>query len=70
MKIIITEINNSVNGLTSAVGTLEKRTSKLKLGQKKISRKKKVSRRKTKGSTIQKKTVRKRREKGTKKHII
>lgn len=54
MKNIITEINDSINGLTSAVGTLEKRTSKLKLGQKKISRKKKVSRRKTKGSTIQK----------------
>lgn len=47
MKNTITEINNSVNGLTSAVDTLEKRTSKLKVGQKKIPRKKKVSKRKT-----------------------
>ena len=41
MKNSITEINNSTNGTNSAVDTLEKRESKLKLGQKKISRKKK-----------------------------
>lgn len=54
MENTITEINNSINGITSAVGTLEKRTSKLKLGQNKISRKKKISRRKTKRSIIPK----------------
>ena len=41
MKNTITKINNSISGITSAEDTLEKRNSKWKLGQKKISRNKK-----------------------------
>lgn len=54
MKTTITKIKNSINGINSTIDTLEERNSKFKLGQKEISRKREISRRKTKGNNLQK----------------